>query len=83
MVMIMYPHVDARQELGEDVPVATKNYWRRRFLWYSCRIKGKQAISSFQNFSFYFWTRVGFYVNYFYQTYSVATFDVGLCNARN
>jgi hypothetical protein len=33
--------------------VAAKNCWRRRFLYGPCRIKGKQAISSFRNFLYF------------------------------
>jgi hypothetical protein len=36
-----YSLIVARQQLGKDLPAATKNYWRRRFLCGPCRIKGK------------------------------------------
>jgi hypothetical protein len=42
----------ARQQLGKHVAAATKNRWRRRFLWGPCRITGKYAISSSKNFLF-------------------------------
>jgi hypothetical protein len=40
----------ARRRLGKHVPAATNNSCRLRFLCGACRIKGKQAIISSQNF---------------------------------
>jgi hypothetical protein len=37
----VYPLVVARRRFGKHVPTTTRNYWRRRFLWRPCRIKGK------------------------------------------
>jgi hypothetical protein len=48
--LYVYPPIVARLRLGKDVPAATKNCWRRHFLSRPCRIKGKYAISSSQNF---------------------------------
>jgi hypothetical protein len=37
----------ARQRIRKHVPVATKNFWRRRFLCGLSRVKGTQAITSY------------------------------------
>jgi hypothetical protein len=39
-------------QLGKDFTTATKNCWKRPFLCGPCRIEGKWAISSSQNFLF-------------------------------
>jgi hypothetical protein len=40
MGLFVYPRLVVRQQLGKDIPVATKNCWRRRFLCDPCRING-------------------------------------------
>jgi hypothetical protein len=47
-----YLPIVARQQHGKDVLAAMKNCWRHRFLCGPCCVKGKQAISSSQNFVF-------------------------------
>jgi hypothetical protein len=47
-----YPPIVVRQRLGKHVPATMKNFWRRRFLFGPCRIKGTWVISSYQNFLF-------------------------------
>jgi hypothetical protein len=52
----VYPASFARQRLGKNVTAATNTHarmeecWTRRFVCYPCRIKGKQRMSSSQNF---------------------------------
>jgi hypothetical protein len=38
--MSMYLHITATQRLGKNVPAAMMNYWRLRFLYGPCHIKG-------------------------------------------
>jgi hypothetical protein len=55
----VHPPIVARQRFGKNVTAATntqeqqKSYWTHRLLYEPCRIKGKQAISSSQNFLFF------------------------------
>jgi hypothetical protein len=53
MGLSVYPIV-ARQRLSKHVPAATKNCCRLCFLCGPCRIKGKEAISSSNNFLFFY-----------------------------
>jgi hypothetical protein len=48
MGLSVYPPNVVRLQFGKDVPPATNNGWRRRFICGPCRIKGKWAISSSQ-----------------------------------
>jgi hypothetical protein len=43
--------------LGKDIPAATKDCWRRRFLCGPCRKKGKWVISSSQNKLLFLWLK--------------------------
>jgi hypothetical protein len=66
----VYVLIVARQRLGKNFPAAAKNLWRRRFLCFPRRIKGKYEISSSQNlllFLYFVCSDVGsllYYVKY-------------------
>jgi hypothetical protein len=46
---VYHPNI-SRQRLGKHIPEETKNWWRSHFPCYPCRTKGRNDISSSQNF---------------------------------
>jgi hypothetical protein len=49
----LYRLIVARQRLGRSVPVITKNCWRRRFQYGSCRIKENSRLDLTQPYCYY------------------------------